>query len=175
MKKLLPWAAGLATLVVIFGTIYGVAQQVQRNDANYPQIQLAEDAAAALNGGAKPAALTSPGRVNLAASLAPFLIIYDRSGQPVAGTGYLAGRLPRLPYGVLTSARGLSYNYVTWQPRADLRFAIVSVAANNYYVASGRSLTEVEKNETKTFQLSMVGGVVSAAIVVTAFLLSRRR
>ena len=83
--SLWPWLGAGAILVVIFGTIYTVAHQAQRQDANYPQIQIAEDAAAALNRGVKPAALVS-GKVDLGASLAPFTIIYDKSGRIVAGS-----------------------------------------------------------------------------------------
>jgi hypothetical protein len=163
MKKLLPWFGVLAVLVVVFGTVNTVVQQAQRRDANYPQIQLAEDTAAALDHGGKPLSLVH-GNVDLAASLAPFTVIYDKSGNVIAGSGYLNGHVPRAPLGVLTASRSDTYNAVTWQPQAGVRIASVSVAANNYYVLSGRSLTEVEKNENVTFQYSLFGGLVSMVL-----------
>src|SRR5205807_586735 len=109
------------------------------------------------------------GKVDMAASLAPFVIIYTKAGQVVTGSGYLNGRVPKVPLGVLTSANGKDYNWVTWQLRSEVRVASVSVAAHNYYVLSGRSLKEVEKNEDRTFQLSFVAGVIAAAILGAAF------
>jgi len=54
MKRLVPWFGAAVLLVVIFGTVYTVVQQSQRIGANYPQVQLAEDAAASLDKGANP-------------------------------------------------------------------------------------------------------------------------
>jgi hypothetical protein len=173
MKKLLPWVVALGILVVVFGTIYTVTQQSQRRDANYPQIQMAEDTAAALNSGSSPARLVS-GKVDMGSSLAPFTIIYDRNGNAVSGTGYLEGELNGAPLDMLSAARFKTYNAVTWEPQDSVRIAAVIVATRNYYVLSGRSLTEVEKNESKTFQLSLLGGVVSAGFLAAGFVLSNR-
>ena len=157
------WLSAAAILVIIFSTIYTVVQQAQRSDANYPQIQLAEDTAAALNGGARPASLVN-GRVNLADSLAPFVVIYTRSSQVVAGSGYLEDHIPCPPLGVLKAAQGKDYSAVTWQPRPGVRLAAVTVSANNYYVVSGRSLKQVETNENQTFILAFSGGLLSLAV-----------
>jgi len=173
MKKVLPWVAAFVILVVVFGTIYGVVQQSQRREANYPQVQLAEDAAAALDRGTSPQKLMA-GRVDMSHSLAPFVIIYNRSGDVVAGSGYLDRHVPRAPLGMLANARSKIYHAITWQPRSDVRIASVTVAAGKYYVLSGRSLTEVEKNESRSFQLSLMGGVISAVILGLAFVLYNR-
>ncbi len=171
MKKLLPWLFVAITLVVLFGTIYTIAQQVQRSDANYPQIQLAEDTAAALNHD-NLALGQVYGSVNIATSLAPFTIIYDKTGRVVTGSGYLNGHVPKIPIGLLSAAKGKDHNAVTWQPQKNVRVAAVSVAAKNYYVLSGRSLREVEKNETTTLQLAMLGGIVSMILLAVVFVLS---
>ncbi len=157
MKKLLPWLTAAIILVLIFGTIYVVVQQDQRSDANQPQIELAEDTATQLANAANPHSLVS-GRVDIVNSLAPFILIYNRSGHIVAGNGYYYGVLPQAPIGFLQSSNGKPYSFVTWQPSTSVRIAAVSVATNSYYVVSGRSLTEVEKNETKTLLLSAFGG-----------------
>ena len=171
MKKLLPWFAAFLLLVVIFGTMYTVVQQSERRDANYPQIQLAEDTAAKLNQGADPKQLVG-GTVDMAASLASFTIIYGKSGQVIGGSGYLHGKLPTIPYGVLAAAQGKDYHFVSWQPEPDVRIAAVSVAAKGYFVLSGRSLKEVEKNEAKTFQLSLLGGVIATLMLGAVYFLS---
>ncbi|MDB5183396.1 MAG: hypothetical protein JWO07_77 [Candidatus Saccharibacteria bacterium] len=153
-------------LVIIFGTIYSVVQQSQRTDANWPQIQLAEDASALLNKN-QPPRMFSGTYVDIGTSLATFTNVYDLSGQPVTGSGYLKSSLATVPKGILTAADGRPYHSVTWEPATGVRIAAVTVKANGYYVLSGRSLTEVEKNESKTFLLSFVGGLLSLAVVVT--------
>ena len=169
----MPWFGATAILIVIFGTLYGVVQQSQRTDANYPQLQIAQDTAAALNQGDKPSTLVGA-RVNVGESLAPFTIIYAKSGQVVAGSGLLNGTVPRAPYGILTAANGRTFNYVTWQPQGGVRIAAVTVAANYYYVLSGRSLREVEANESHTLHISLLGGVASLIVLAAMYLLTRR-
>ncbi len=172
MKKLVLLLGPVAILVLIFGTIYGTVQQSQRNEANSPQIQLAQDTAAELNQGVQPAAAVS-GKVNLATSLSPFVIIYDQEGHVVAGSGYLNGSIPTVPYGVLTASNGHDYNTVTWEPQSNVRIAAISVQADKYYVLSGRSLKEVEANESQTFLISFVGGLLSLLVLVTMYTVKR--
>ncbi len=174
MKRSGPWLAATGILVIIFGTIYAGVQQSQRNEANYPQIQLAEDAAVALNSGAKPGVFART-KIDLQHSLRPFIIVYDKSGHVVTGSGYLHGRIPTVAQGVLTVAQGKPYNFVTWQPEPNVRIAAVSVAADKYYVLSGRSLAEVEKNESRTLQLALLGGLASLLVLSAAFITSGRR
>jgi hypothetical protein len=148
MKKYLPLATATIVLVLLFGTIYAVVQQSQRADANWPQIQLAEDAATLLNKN-QPPRMFSGTYVDVGTSLATFTNVYDLSGQPVTGSGYLKGSLATVPKGVLTAANNQTYHSVTWEPQDGVRIAAITVKANGYYVLSGRSLTEVEKNESK--------------------------
>ena len=165
MKKSIPWLAVTIVLVIIFGTIYAAVQQSQRSAANFPQIEIAEDTATQLNNGQIPSELTKVPAVDMAHSLAPFVIIYDKQGRVVSGTGFVNNHVPTAPIGVLSAANSKTYNAVTWQPTSDTRIASVTVAASNYYVLSGRSLKEVERNEDKTFRLSLLGGIVSIAVV----------
>ena len=99
-------------VVVVFSTIYAVVQQAERTGANFPQVQVAEDVAAALDQGTKPEAVVY-GKLDIAASLAPFVIIYDKSGKLVIGSGYLGGQVPVVPLGVLKAADGQEYHAVT--------------------------------------------------------------
>ena len=164
MQKILPWLATVAVLLVGFGTIYAVGQQVQRSDANYPQIQLAQDAAAsASNGVFEPVYVGQ--KVDMAKSLAPFTILYDKKGNPNISSGYLDGKLPKIDPGVLDHAKGRDYNAVTWEPKQGVRIAAVAVAGKDYYVVSGRNLKEVEKNENTTLALSALGFVASLIVL----------
>ena len=170
-KRYITFLAGVGMLVVIFGVIYAAVQQAQRSAANSPQIQMAEDTAARVDKeGYNPQFstlnLTEP--VDMDSSLAPFTIIYDKKGKVVSGSGYLGKKVPKAPLGILKAAQGKDYNAVTWQPQKDVRIAAVTVAAKKYYVLSGRSLTEVEKNENNTFWLAFAGGVISIIILAGA-------
>ena len=174
MKRLITFIGAAVILVVIFGTIYGVVQQAQRSDANAPQMVLAEDAAAALNRGATPSSLAT-GHIDMGSSLAPFVIIYSKNGQVVAGSGYLNGTIAVAPPGILSAAQGRDYNIVSWQPQSGVRIAAVTVAANNYYVLGGRSLKQVELNENKALLLSFLGGVASVVVLGGIFFLTKER
>lgn len=168
---MLPWITALIIIFIAFGTIYAVTQQAQRREANYPQVQIAQDAVAGLNLGKTPDNVTSGDMVDPSKSLAPFIIIYDKQGHVVDRTVDLNGQAPDVPLGVLAAASGQPYNAVTWQPRSDIRIAAVTIEANNYYVLSGRSLAEVEENENKTFSLTLLGFAGSVAVLVVVYLI----
>jgi hypothetical protein len=96
----IPLAAAMATLALL---VYAAVQQDIRQSANEPQVSLAEAAAARLRTGQSPAS-TLPGEtVDMRTSLAPFMIVYDRSGKILASSTSLDGRTPDLPAGVLAS------------------------------------------------------------------------
>jgi hypothetical protein len=109
------------------GLIYIVIQQDLRTGANDPQQQFAEDAAAQLNAGAAPSSLVTGVKVDLATSLAAFLVVYDAAGMVLATDGQLDGGPPVIPSGVLGSARTSGFDAVTWQPREGVRIATVTV------------------------------------------------
>jgi hypothetical protein len=171
MHKLLPYISAALILTVLFGTIYFSEQQVLRQDANDPQIQLAEDAASQLNSGASPSDITTGTKVNIQSSLAPFTIVYDNTGHVVAGSGYLQGSIPTLPFGVLAATTATHEKWITWQPVAGIRDATVIVAADHYYVLSGRSLRQVESRENKVLELSVAGWAVSLVVLFVTLLL----
>lgn len=158
----------IGIITVIFGTIFTVAYQSMRMSADDPQVQLAEDVARGLNRGKTPGDLVD-GHVDMAASLAPFIIVYDQNGNVVIGSGYLNGAVPKVPFGVLANAKPGIDNRVTWQPKSGVRLASVTTAANNYYVLSARSLREVENRTATLFQLSAFGWLVSMAGISLVF------
>lgn len=165
MKRYIDLLAAIGIVIVIFGTIYGAVQQAQRRDANYPQIQLAQDTATQIDSNKDPhiASLFTP--VDISKSLAPFVIVYDQKGNVVSGSGYLGKEIAKVPLDVLQASRGKAYDAVTWQPESDVRIASVTVAAKSYYVMSGRSLAEVEKNENHTLLIAGIGCILSLLII----------
>ncbi|HUC96709.1 MAG TPA: hypothetical protein VMR16_03555 [Candidatus Saccharimonadales bacterium] len=158
-------AIALIVTTIIFGTIYASQQQILRIGANSPQIQIAEDAAESLNAGINPISFTDT-KVDIGKSLADFIIIYDKSGHIVSGDGYLNNQMPTVPIGVLKQSDGKDYSFVTWQPQTNVRIASVSVATNKYYVFSGRSLKEVEKQEDKQLQFAAFGWFCSVIVIL---------
>ncbi len=141
------WLPQAVTLSLVCGLLYVSIQQTYRSNANDPQIQLAEDAARALAAGRPPASLLPEEPVDIAHSLAPYLIIFDADGDPVASNANLHGQIPTIPSGVLEHARSQGQDRVTYQPEPGVRSATVTVAVAGSpggYVLAGRSLREVE-------------------------------
>ena len=137
----LPLAIATAGLCAL---VYLTVQQSLRMGANDPQIQMAESAANALNGGASLDSIVPAVKVELANSLAPFLIVFDDSGNVLAASTTLHGAVPLYPSGVLDYTRQNGEDRVTWQPESGVRMATVVVRYDQGFVLAGRSLREVE-------------------------------
>jgi len=137
--------------------------------ANSPQLQLAEDAARALDAGAAATTLVGSTTVDVAVSLAPFIVIFDPSGHVLATDGQLDGHDPVPPPGVLDAARQNPPNAVTWEPGAGVRIATVTVPWQGGTVLVGRSLREVERQEDHILLIVEAAWfVMLAALTVTA-------
>jgi hypothetical protein len=167
------WLPLTAVITILCGLIYLAVQQSLRWGANDPQIQMAEDAAAALAAGATPESVVPPGMLDVSSSLAPFMIIYNDSGKPLVSTGSLLnGETPLLPPGVFDYTRQKGEDRVTWQPQAWVRIAAVVVAHGGSmpgFVLAGRSLREVEKREDQVAQitgLALLAGLMGSLVVV---------
>jgi hypothetical protein len=161
-------ATGLAGLVFV------AVQQDLRTGANDPQQQIAEDAAARLNAGTDPSALVTGTNVDLATSLAPFLVVYDTNGSVLATTGKLDGGPPMIPKGVLDAARTNGSDAVTWQPRSGIRIASVTLPWAGGSVMVGRSLRVVEQRESQLELLVGTGWAATLiALAITLFVTGR--
>jgi hypothetical protein len=137
---------GLA-VTMLCGISYILVQQVYRQDANDPQIQLAEDGARAIEGGALPLAVAGNGGIDPSQSLAPFVIVTDANGKVVASSAKLGAAAPVPLKGMLDAAKASGELRETWQPRVDARIASVIVPVSGGtkgYVLAGRSLRAVE-------------------------------
>ena len=151
VKHWLPIAFMTTTICAL---AYVAVQQSYRQSANDPQIQMAEDAAATLEGGSQIQSLSLSGTVNIADSLSPYLVFYNEAGTPTGGNGLLNGQFPALPQGVFNYVRASGEDRITWEPQAGIRDAIVvtringSTASASGFVMAGRSIREVEKRES---------------------------
>src|SRR5690242_8213126 len=102
----------------------------------------------------------------MATSLAPYLIVFDASGQPVAGSARLNGITPTVPSGVFASVQQAGEERLTWQPQTGVRSAAVVTrvdGAASGFVLAGRSLREVEDRITALEQIVGLVWVVGVA------------
>ena len=165
------WLPIAAVTTVICLLVYATVQQTLRNAADDPQIQLAEDAADALAHGAPVASVVPPVPIDIARSLAPFMIVLDDKGGVVATSGLLHGQGPAVPPGVLEFAKAHGEHRVTWQPERGVRIASVVLAfggATPGFVVSGRSLREAEKRTAQlvTFVIAAWLGALAISLIL---------
>ncbi len=155
--------------------VYGTVQQNYRQLLNEPQIQMAQDGAALLEGGVVPAQLVPHGvaPVDAAASLSPWIAVYDGSGTPLESSAVLDGKPPMPPQGefALAASQGSNLPHNTWQPDPGVRIALVIVpvtsgASKGYFVAAGRNMREVEDREG---QLGSFVGLAWLVLIIATF------
>jgi hypothetical protein len=167
IKKWLPPAIITAGLC---GLVYLTVQQALRMGANDPQIQMAEDAASALNGGVSIDSVVPATKVEITNSLAPFIIVFDDSGKVSASSATLRGSVPVYPGGVLDYTRQHGEDRVTWQPEKGVRMATVVVRYDDGFVLAGRSLREVE---IRISNIEKISGIAMLAIwAATLFIIA---
>lgn len=169
-KAFFKWLPLALVITFICGIVSVVIQQNYRQSANDPQIQMAEDTATLLDAN-KPFS-PSTKLVDMATSLAPFIIVYDLKGNTFTSEAVVDANLPNPPQGVFTFARDHEENRVTWQPREGVRIAAVIVAYKNGYVLAGRNLREIEQRE-KSLELEiLVGWIITLGASFVAYYLT---
>jgi hypothetical protein len=158
------WLPLALVIVAMSGLVYLVVQQTLRLGANQPQVQMAEDTAAAIVHGESPTAVVPAATVDIETSLAPFMIVWDDNGKVLASSAVLHGQAPDLPVGVLNDVRLHREDRVSWQPGPGVRIAAVVVRVNGEkpgFVLAGRSLREIEQ------LIDQISRIVIAAALVT--------
>ncbi len=165
-------AALLSTLAIL---IYAAVQQSYRSAANDPQIQIARDIANDI-GLHRAYHDFINSMVNPQQSLAPFIQLYDGSGQLIL-SGNAINQIPfTIPKGVLTIAKQHGENVVTWQPAAGVRLAAVAEYTGNTdtaYVVAARSLQEVENRERNLRTMVIAAWAVGCCIIAMHGLIQR--
>src|SRR4051794_39929986 len=101
LDRLIPWFIGAFAVTVAIAAVYLGLQQLNRSAADDAGERLSTEVASVA---ALPHSALAADRVDLAKSLAPFFIEYGRDAAPIEGTGYLDGRLARIPSGVISTA-----------------------------------------------------------------------
>jgi hypothetical protein len=199
-RPLLWWIYSAVAVTGVCALVHVAVQQDLRQGTNDPQIQLAEDAAATLATGQAAGAVASTNNpVDIAHSLAPWVAVYDQNGTLINATGLLNGKPPQLPSGVfdvsnwksivghhLTTFYPANEDRITWQftpteasgPQFYNRQAVVIVQYNaadgGGFVASGRSLREVESRESQlTLEVFTLWAFTLLCLLVGSFILDR--
>jgi hypothetical protein len=171
------WPVVAVAVTALCALIYLAVQTDLRIGANDPQIQLAEDTAAALAQGKLPPELVPAATVDIASSLSPHLTVFDEQGHPLQSSARLEGSIPTPPAEVFAYARSHADNRFTWQPRLGVRIAAVVKyhgGPKPGFVLAGRSLREVEKQEAQLTSVVALAWVLTlGATLATALLMGR--
>jgi hypothetical protein len=167
--------AGISTILAL--ALYAIPQQVLRQGLNDPQIEIATNLATVLdqygvNDGLIQGALPSfglGGRVEMARSLSPFVIVYNDAGQPLGWSGLLDGKPPVPSAGVFNYVRAHGEDRITWQPRHDVRIAAVVervAGAQPGFVLAGRNMREVQSRIGQVSQMASLAWICMLALIL---------
>ena len=172
LKTILKYWLLLAVIITgLSGLFYVVVQQDIRLSANNPQIQMAEDTAAKLADGQQAQDIVPSEKIDIAKSLAPYTIVFDTTGKPIASSALLNGQIPTIPPGVFDYVRQNGEDRVTWQPQPGVRSAIVVTqfkGSNPGFVVAGRSLREVEIREDDILHIVLLGWIAMLVVSLLA-------
>jgi hypothetical protein len=176
------WFPLAIVITAVCGLVYLAVQQELRQTANDPQIQIAEDTAAALENGTPVESLVPVEKVAIERSLAPFVMVFDDRGEVLGSSALLLGRVPQLPAGIFDYVRTHGEDRVTWEPEPSVRIAAVVVrcqGAQPGFVLAGRSLREVEVREGNAELEAGAAWIVTlaaslAAVALGEFLFAER-
>jgi hypothetical protein len=166
-------AAAVVTTVLIM-VIYISVQQNYRMDANDPQVAIANNIGTCLDNGESVQPYLAKTDVDIKNDLSPFVCLLDAKGQVVNSTATLDGHLIHLPSGLFDHVNKNGEEQVTWQPRKDVRIALVvnKVHANNIaFVAVGRSLKETELRVSNLGWICLIGWIICIGMLVIHFLI----
>jgi sensor histidine kinase regulating citrate/malate metabolism len=170
MKKIsfLDYLFVMAAITIIFGVVYATVQQSYRTAANDPQMQIARDINARIHQGKRIENFFTD-TINIGQSLSAFVTLYQPDQKPIRSSGYLDGKMPELPAGVLDFAKAQGEDEVTWQPRNGVRIAMVIISSNSSpvgFVAAGRSLQDVEVREQNLIIMVFLGWIICMGLVL---------
>ncbi len=161
----------IVLITVLLLLMYAVTQQVYRTGMDDPQVQMARDIAVKLKVGKRMEEVLPADTIDLARSLAPFVVLYDTAGMPLRSSGILDGTMPRIPVGLFQQVSLYGEHRVTWQPRPGVRMAMViaSVGASPVqFVAAGRSMRETEQRTTNMSATIFIAWVTCISILILA-------
>jgi hypothetical protein len=123
-KRVYAWLPIAIGITFVFGILYILVNQIIRQGANDPQIQMAQDAAHDLSEGMPPREVIPAKNIDIRESLAPFMIVYDDAGRVLASSAELDGKTPVLPPGVFDYTREHVEDRIPGAPGIDGYFVM---------------------------------------------------
>lgn len=176
MKNVYPYLRYIVAALVLtlsFGSLSGAVLWYNRSAAFDMPNMLATEYGSYIREGVEPSALQME-PVLIKSSYAPFIIVSDKTGKPVAGSANLDTQLPSLPKGVVEHATAKKNHAVVWSPIEDKQFATVTVKAGNYYVTAGQSLERVQQRCQQLVSITAIGFLLIAALL-TAYVVRNKQ
>jgi hypothetical protein len=158
--------SALATAMSLM--VYFAAQQVGRQLANDPQIQLAREARDVIAAGAPSESVVPRDQIDIAKSSSPWVQVINDSGRVIASSMRLHGELRTLPRAVFDNVRTYGEERVTWQPESGVRMATVTVltpGSPGHFVTAGRSLAETEERINKLGKALLIGWLTTIIVL----------
>ena len=158
-------------ITLVLGISYIGSQQILRQSANDPQIELSEEVANKLLAGTQAGQIIGGVPVDMAKSLSVFAMVFDKDNKIVVSNGQLNLKNPTVPAGVFASAAKNGQSRFTWQPQKDVRLAaVVTHFSGQYsgYVLVAKSLREVEKRESSLGWEYLVGWLATEVLFLTS-------
>ena len=172
------WIPLAIAITFLCGLVYVVVQQNYRQSANDPQIQMAQDSVSDLVSGQEPQSVIPKKQIDMAKSLAPYIIVFSSDREPIASSVKLANRIPKPPVGVFDFVETYGQEWFTWEPQRGVRSAVVLKKYPDGFVLAGRSLREVEKRENKLTLfvfLAWVGSLGTTFVAIGVLVLLENR
>ncbi len=172
-ETLFSWLPLAVAIIIMSGLVYVVTQQNYRDAANDPQIQIAQDIAAALNKGDVQADAIVPPTPSseITSSLSTFVAIFNATGTPIGSSAAIDGNLPTIAEKILVVAKKTGESRITWQPKPELKIAAVITSYSNPttsgFILVGRSLKETE---IRIAQMGITTAVAALVALVLSFL-----
>ena len=162
-----------AMITVCCLLVYASVQQVYRTSANDPQIQMGRDVTNDLKH-ARSIDHYFSDTVDLSESLSPFIVLYDINGKPLRSSGLLHGQMLPIPGGVFKDI-DLDHKEITTMPERKVRLAM-SITKTGVqpiaYVATGRSLNEIEFREASLLQTVFFVWIILESMFIIYIMIS---
>ncbi|HEY4874234.1 MAG TPA: hypothetical protein VIH86_01555 [Puia sp.] len=159
-------AAIITTILCLL--IYASVQQGYRTAANDPQIQLASEIKNHLEQSRSIENIFPCDSIDLLKTLSIFAVLYDNQCHVIESSASLNNENPILPKGVFDVVKINGEDIVTWQPKKNVRMAMVVMKVNSAqvnYVAVGRSLSETEVRESDLLFMVFIGWIICMSFI----------
>jgi hypothetical protein len=163
----------IAIITIILGVIYVAVQQNYRSGANDPQMQLAYNIKEQLQKGKSIDMYFQKDTIDLQKSLSVFIASYDENGLPLQSNAVIDGKLPQIPLSVINFVKIHKEDWITWQPRRNIRLATGILATGSTpvsFIAVGKSLKNVEDRVSNLITMIGIGWTLCFVIILLNWL-----